>query len=172
MPQGVEVRRVDYERADALNRAIRLLGMSHRALAAAGLAELGLHPGQELLLLELDAHGPRNQRQLADGLSCEPPSVTLMVQKLEAAGLIRRTPSASDGRATVVELTEAGHALMPRLKAVWQRLAERTAAGLDSASLDHVVEVVGDLGRTVSAGRRGGDGPRAALVGRPGRHQR
>jgi DNA-binding MarR family transcriptional regulator len=155
-----EVRQVDFERADALNRAIRLLGMNHRAMAAAELAGLGLHPGQELLLLLLDAHGPRTQRQLADGLGCEPPSVTLMAQKLEAAGLIARTPSPSDGRATVVELTAGGRALMPRLKAVWQRLAERTAAGLDGASLDHVIEVVGDLGRTVSACRHGGgNGP-------------
>lgn len=145
---------MDYEQADALNRAIRLVGMKHRGRAASALGELGLHPGQEMLLLELDAHGPLTQRELANGLGCEPPSVTLMVQKLEVAGLIARTPSARDGRATVVELTDRGRALMPRLKAVWQRLAETTVAGLGDTPLDTVIEVVSDLANSLSAARR------------------
>lgn len=49
---------MDYEQADALNRAIRLINLKHRARAAALLGEIGLHPGQEILLLELDAGGP------------------------------------------------------------------------------------------------------------------
>jgi len=145
---------MDYERADALNRAIRTVGMRHRGEAEAALADLGLHTGQEVLLLELDAHGPRTQRQLADGLGCEPPSVTQMVQKLEASGLITRTPSSSDGRATVVELTDRGRALMPQLKDVWRRLAEATAAGLDETSLDSVIGVLGELARSLCAVRR------------------
>src|SRR4051794_9189977 len=102
--------------------------MRHRARAAALLAELNLHPGQEVLLLELAQHGPRTQVQLAHGAGCEPPSITLMVRKLEAGGLVSRSPSPTDGRATIVELTEAGHALVPRLQRAWQSLAEETTA--------------------------------------------
>lgn len=136
---------MDFERADALNRAIRVIGMKHRGQATVALSKLGLHPGQEVLLLELDARGPRTQAQLAGALGCEPPSVTVMVQKLEAAGLIERSPSASDGRATVVELTDKGRALMPRLKEVWLRLAEATVAGLSGTSLDSLLTVLGGL---------------------------
>jgi hypothetical protein len=50
-----------------------------RARAAALLAPLGLHPGQEVLLLELARTGPKIQAQLSVTLGCEPPSVTLMV---------------------------------------------------------------------------------------------
>jgi hypothetical protein len=49
---------VNSESAAALNQAIRLLSLRHRARAAALLAPLGLHPGQEALLLELARTGP------------------------------------------------------------------------------------------------------------------
>jgi len=140
---------MDFETADALNRAIRLIGMKHRGQATVALSKLGLHTGQEVLLLELDARGPRTQAELAGALGCEPPSVTLMVQKLEAAGLIERRPSPSDGRATVVELTGSGRALIPRLKDVWLRLAEATVARLSGHSLDSVLQVVEDLANSL-----------------------
>src|SRR2546430_11748553 len=102
---------MDFERADAVNQAIRLLSLRHRARAAALLAPLGLHPGQEALLLELDRTGPMIQAKLSDALGCEPPSVTLMTRKLEASGHVRRSPAPDDRRATVVELTDSGRAL-------------------------------------------------------------
>ncbi len=143
---------MDFEQADALNRAIRLIGMKHRGLATAALTKLGLHPGQEVLLLELDAHGARTQVQLAAGLGCAPPSVTLMARKLEAAGLITRHPSSQDGRATVVELTDEGRALLPQLQEVWWRLAEGTIAGLERTSPEQLQEVLEDLARSLYPG--------------------
>jgi DNA-binding MarR family transcriptional regulator len=152
-----------------LNRAIRLIGMKHRGQATKALGKLGLHPGREVLLLELDARGPRTQAELAGALGCEPPSVTVMVQKLEAAGLLKRSPSASDGRATVVELTGRGCALMPKLKEVWLRLAEATVVGLSETSVESLLQALGDLATSLyprrpgrePAGRRGGPSPQS-----------
>lgn len=120
---------MEFAQADSFNRLVKALGMRHRARALELLKELGLHPGQEVPLLELAEHGPRTQIQLAQGAKVEPPSITLIVRKLEKAGLVSRMPSPSDGRATVVELTQAGRELMPRLKKAWQVLAEETTAG-------------------------------------------
>jgi len=143
---------MDYAYADALNSAIRLIAIKHRSQAGAALAALGLYPGQEALLLELAAHGECTQVQLAAGLVCEPPSITLMAQKLEAAGLISRRPSSHDSRANIVALTDQGRALVPRLKEVWQRLAETTVAGLERTSLDQLLAVLDDLARSLSSG--------------------
>jgi DNA-binding MarR family transcriptional regulator len=121
---------MEFEQADALNQAIRLLSLRHRARAAALLAPLGLHPGQEVLLLELDRTGPRIQAQLSEALGCEPPSITLMTRKLEAAGHIRRTSAPSDKRASIVELTDGGKALVDQVKRLWRALAEETVTGL------------------------------------------
>jgi DNA-binding MarR family transcriptional regulator len=126
---------VDFDQADALNQSIRLLSLRHRARAAALLAPLGLHTGQEALLLELDRTGPRIQAQLSEALGCEPPSVTLMARKLEASGHIRRTPAPTDKRASVVELTESGRALAGQVKQLWCALAEETVAGLDDRTV-------------------------------------
>lgn len=121
---------MDFGYADALNQAIRLLSLRHRARAAALLAPLGLHPGQEALLLELDRTGPMIQAALSEALGCEPPSVTLMTRKLEAAGHIRRKPAPADKRASIVELTDSGKALAEHVKQLWCALAEETVTGL------------------------------------------
>jgi DNA-binding MarR family transcriptional regulator len=142
---------VDFEQADMLNAAIRAIGIRHRALAGALLAPLGLHPGQEVLLLELDVHGPRTQGQLAIASGCEPPTITGSARKLEAAGLVVRRPSPTDGRVTIVELSAQGQALIPALRIAWQQLAERTVAGLTSTPVDQLGDTLTDLAHSLTA---------------------
>jgi DNA-binding MarR family transcriptional regulator len=150
---------MDFEQADRLNEAIRAVAMRHRALAGALLAPLGLHPGQEILLLALDADGPRTQAQLGAASGCEPPTITHSVRKLEAAGLVVRRPSAADGRVTIVELSDRGRELLPRIRAAWQELAERTAARLDTP-LEELMPRLAGLPH--SLGDALGDGSRAS----------
>jgi DNA-binding MarR family transcriptional regulator len=121
---------VDYAQAAALNGSVRLLSLRHRSRAAALLTPLGLHPGQEVLLLELDRSGPMISAALSEALGVEPPSITLMTRKLEAAGQLRRTPVPGDNRASVVELTDRGRALTREIKQLWVALAQETVAGL------------------------------------------
>ncbi|MET8121548.1 MarR family transcriptional regulator [Micromonospora sp. NPDC005189] len=126
---------MDPEYADALNQGIRLLSLRHRARAAQLLAPLGLHPGQEAVLLELDRTGPLIQAQLSEALGCEPPSVTLMTRKLEASGHIRRVPDPADKRATVVSLTDSGKALADQIRELWVTLAQETVHDLPADTL-------------------------------------
>ncbi|GGQ11011.1 DNA-binding MarR family transcriptional regulator [Actinomadura coerulea] len=144
---------MDFDRADAINQAIRLLSLRHRARAAALLAPLGLHPGQEALLLELARTGPRIQAQLSEALGCEPPSVTLMTRKLEASGHVRRSPAPSDRRASVVELTDSGAALAERVKELWCALAEETVAGLPEQTVADLPGVLATLTANVDTRR-------------------
>ena len=144
---------MDFEQADAINQAIRLLSLRHRARAAALLAPLGLHPGQEALLLELDRTGPRIQAQLSEALGCEPPSVTLMTRKLEAAGHIRREPVPTDKRASVVHLTDSGKALAEQIKQLWCALAEETVAGLPAGTVAEIPGLLNAMTTNVD-GRR------------------
>jgi DNA-binding MarR family transcriptional regulator len=152
---------VDFDRADAINQAIRLLSLRHRARAAALLAPLGLHPGQETLLLELARTGPRIQAQLSEALGCEPPSVTLMTRKLEASGHVRRRPAPSDKRASIVELTDSGAALAERVKELWCALAEETVTGLPEQIVADLPGVLGTLTANVDTRRPRDDARRA-----------
>lgn len=144
---------MDFDQADAINQAIRLLSLRHRARAAALLAPLGLHPGQEALLLELARTGPMIQAQLSEALGCEPPSVTLMTRKLEASGHIRRTPAPADKRASIVELTDSGRALAGRVKQLWCALAEETVAGLPAQTVAELPAILTALTGNVDTRR-------------------
>src|SRR2546429_5473119 len=136
---------MNFDQADALNEAIRAIGIRHRALCVAALASFGFHPGHKLLLLELEAEGPRTQPELAAATGYEPPTITLSVRQLEAAGLVVRRPSPTDGRATIVELSIEGRALLPRLKTAWRQVAEQTVNGLSSTSVRHLTVVLTKL---------------------------
>ena len=142
---------MDFEQADALNEAIRAIGIRHRELAIAALAPFGIHPGHKLLLLELEAAGPSTQAQLASASGYEPPTITLSVRQLEAAGLVARRPSPTDGRATIVTLSDDGVALLPKLKAAWRRVAEQTVGGLTSISIEQLTDILSELAASLSA---------------------
>lgn len=142
---------MNLEYADALNQAIRLLSLRHRARAAQLLAPLGLHPGQEALLLELDRTGPRIQAQLSEALGCEPPSVTLMTRKLEASGHIKRTPDPTDKRATVVALTDSGKALADEIRQLWLILAQETIRGLPAETLEQLPGILHTMSTNVGS---------------------
>ncbi|HEX6521838.1 MAG TPA: MarR family transcriptional regulator [Streptosporangiaceae bacterium] len=144
---------MDFDQADAINQAIRLLSLRHRARAAALLAPLGLHTGQEALLLELARTGPMIQAQLSDALGCEPPSVTLMARKLEASGHIRRTPSPTDKRASIIELTDSGKALAEQVKQLWCGLAEETVTGLSAQTAAELPGILNTLTANVDTRR-------------------
>lgn len=131
-----------YDEALAFNELVKMLGMRHRARATELLSELGVNIGQEQLLLELDRNGPSTQKQLADAASCEPPTVTIAVRKLEAAGIVARATSASDARAIVVRLTESGKALMPQLRSAWTQLATETFQGMAKDERDALTSLL------------------------------
>ena len=152
---SIEVRDVvDFEQAAALNTAIRSIGIRHRALADALLAPLGLHTGQEVILLELDAKGPRSQGQLAISSGCKPPTITGSVRKLESAGLVVRRPSSTDGRVTIVKLSDQGRALLPDLKAAWVKLAAQTVASMSLTPTGQLTDVLTDLAASLATPAR------------------
>jgi DNA-binding MarR family transcriptional regulator len=146
-----------FDEADALLDAIRTIAIRHRALAAVLLAPLDLYPGQEVILLDLAAHGPRTQIQLATAVGCEPPTITNSVRKLESAGLVARQPSPSDARVSIVELTDGGRDLLPSLKATWKVLAERTVAAMATpVPLEQLTATLTDLARSITEAEQSG----------------
>jgi DNA-binding MarR family transcriptional regulator len=142
---------MNLEQADALNEAIRAVGVRHRALAVAALAPFGIHPGHKLVLFELATAGPRTQAQLAAATGFEPPTITLSIRQLEDAGLVIRRPSPTDRRATLVELSDKGRTLLPDLQAAWRRLAEQTIAGFTSLPPGQLTEILAELAASLDA---------------------
>ena len=142
---------MNYDEADALNRSIRAIGIRHRALAIAALVPFGIHPGHKLLLMELDKMGPLTQAQLAAASGFEPPTITLSVRQLESAGLVVRRPSPADRRATLVELSDLGRAVLPKVRTAWRQVAEQTMAGLSPTQATQVKEMLAVLADALKA---------------------
>lgn len=122
-----------------VNLLIRNLAMRHKGCAGVELAKIGLFPGQETVLIVLDRFGSMTQRQLVDQLGVEPPTLSTVARKLEAAGLISRTPCPKDARATIVDLTGKGRDLLPEIRRIGRDLAERTLAGMDDETVEQLM---------------------------------
>lgn len=96
----------------------------HRSRVTAGLAELGLHVGQEMLLTQLWREDGLPQSELIARLGVEPPTVTKGLQRLERAGFVRRTPVRGRPRQSRVHLTQAGKELQEPVETLWRRAEE------------------------------------------------
>ena len=103
---------------------------AHRSYAESLLVEKGLHTGQEMILLQLADEEGITQSQIADCQCVEPPTVTKMVQRMEAAGLVERRQDNEDARVSRVFLTSHSRALTEPILEAWAQLEERTLAGL------------------------------------------
>ena len=103
---------------------------AHRSRAEAALNKLGLHTGQEMLLLQLWNEEGVPQSYLAASMGVEPPTATKMLQRMEHAGLIERRPDPEDARISRVYLTERGRTLEQPVLDVWKQLEAQTVAGL------------------------------------------
>ena len=113
-----------------LNVKLMRVARAHRTVAASLLSEVGLHPGQEALLMELWDHDGRTQADLAESLGVEPPTVTKMLQRMEHGDLVDRRPDATDRRAIRVFLTPKGRRLKSKVDKLWSELEARTLDGL------------------------------------------
>ncbi|MDR6637495.1 MarR family transcriptional regulator [Paenarthrobacter nitroguajacolicus] len=100
------------------------------------LEDLGLTYPQYLVMLVLWEQEPRSVRELGAELGLDSGTLSPLLKRLEGLGLVERRRSAEDERRVDVVLTEAGHALSAKSKAVPQRLAD--AAGLSSGEIEQL----------------------------------
>ncbi len=104
---------------------------ANRVRSGAHLSRIGLHPGQEFVLKCLDEEDGQTMSQLALALAVQPPTVTKMVTRLAAHGLVIRQTSQQDGRLARVFLTEEGRALVKDIDKLWRRLEKEALAGIE-----------------------------------------
>ena len=120
--------------------------------ATADRAGLSLTAAATLARLQMD--GPARLTELATAEGVSQPSMTALVARLSAQGLVRREPDPTDGRAVVLSLTEAGADLLA------QRRETRTArlvpyvAGLSPDDVRRIAEAPPPLDPRAGALRR------------------
>ena len=95
---------------------------AYRVRSAKLLARVGLYPGQDALLKLLAQHGCMTMGEAAQALSIQPPTVTKMVNRLSAAGLVRTEVMDKDRRKIAISMTPAAEEKIDEIDAIWREL--------------------------------------------------
>ena len=141
LARGVAVDALPTELRIVLGRLIRRLRREHRFPLT-----------QAAVLGYLDRDGPAGISALAAREHVRPQSMAGTVDSLAAAGLVARSPDPSDGRKTLISLTESGRATIAADRAQREGwLADAIERDLSAAERD-VLAQASELLRRLAAG--------------------
>jgi DNA-binding MarR family transcriptional regulator len=119
--------RLEHQVCFSLHSASRAFGGVYRE----ALRDLGLTYPQYLAMLTLWEHGELSVKRMGELLRLDSGTLSPLLKRLEAAGLVQRTRSTEDERSVVVRPTSAGTALREQAGAVPLRIAATTGLDLD-----------------------------------------
>jgi DNA-binding MarR family transcriptional regulator len=146
---GLNITPVGVDREQRVGRVHADLIRVVHGIAQAGARELagfGLTPAQYQLLLVVDAQPDCTQQRLGEILGVTKGNVSMLLARLEEAGLVLRRP---EGAAHSITLSRAGRARLAEIRpAHVQFLVERFAA-LDDDELRRLEQLVAALDRDV-----------------------
>jgi DNA-binding MarR family transcriptional regulator len=103
----------------------------------------------EVGVLRTLSAGPRRITELAAEEHVTQPAITLLVNRLEERGWLRRIPDPSDGRAVLVSLTSEGEEAFERLRAEYRALLHDEMASLDDHEVETLASAVQILDRLI-----------------------
>jgi DNA-binding MarR family transcriptional regulator len=119
------------------------------------LAELGLTYPQYLVMLVLwSADGPVSVGQLGERVHLDSGTLTPLLKRLEAQGMVERRRDAADERRVLISLTEQGAALQERAADVPRCIVESMGVGLGEVIglRDRLKELTASIEQTASTG--------------------
>jgi MarR family transcriptional regulator, organic hydroperoxide resistance regulator len=125
------------------------------------LEPLGLTHPQYLVMLALWEKSPRRVREIADELLLDSATLSPLLKRLEAAGLIERIRDPQDERALKVTLTPAGAALRTRAEEIPAQIVRRL--GVPVAELEDLRDRLTRVLRAAERAEVSGDLEESAL---------
>lgn len=131
--------RLDRQVCFALYSASRAATAVYRPV----LEDLGLTYPQYLVMLVLWEKEPLGVKEIGAELGLDSGTLSPLLKRLEALGLVERRRSGEDERRVAVHLTPAGRGLSSQAGAIPERLAD--AAGLSGTELEQLRGTLGKL---------------------------
>lgn len=122
-----------------MERMMRFLLRERAELSRTGMSVLGV----------LRDHGPCRITDLATRERVTQPSMTTLVSRLEAQGLVERRSDDEDRRVVNVALTDEGRALQKRVREARAEALSRRFEGLDDADLAALTAALPVLDRII-----------------------
>lgn len=130
-----ELLRLDHQICFSLHAASRAFGSVYRVV----LKDLGLTYPQYLVMLVLWEHGELPVKQIGERLRLDSGTLSPLLKRLEAAGLVRRERSAQDERSVTVRPTEAGAAMREQAAHVPRRILAATGLTVQEVTALHAL---------------------------------
>jgi DNA-binding MarR family transcriptional regulator len=128
---------------------LAIVRMARRLRQEAG-TEGEASPTLTAALATVERQGPLTPSALADCERIQRPTATRVVAKLEAMGLVTRTPDLSDGRSSHVAITREGQALLKRIRTRKNEYLARRLRDLDPGELATLAEAAAILERLLA----------------------
>ena len=94
--------------------------------------------------------GSRRITELATEERVTQPAITLLVNRLEERGWVKRIPDPSDGRAVLVSLTAVGEETFEQLRAEYRALLHEEMAMLDDDEVETLAAAVEILDKLIA----------------------
>ena len=135
-PDPCESLMLDNQLCFALHSTSLLMTKVYKPLLQA----IGLTYPQYLAMMVLWEEDELTVSEISSRLLTDPGSMTPLLKRLEAEGLLNRTRSREDERVVVVELTDTGRALQEKAKDVPQCIL-----GASGMALEQLRKLQGDL---------------------------
>jgi MarR family transcriptional regulator, transcriptional regulator for hemolysin len=101
--------------------------------------QFGITRAQWVVLVRLDRFEGLKQSELADMLDLQPITLTRLLDRLSASGLIERRADLNDRRANRLYLTPAARPLLEQLGELGEELMTTALAGVDRDSIERMV---------------------------------
>jgi MarR family transcriptional regulator for hemolysin len=138
---------------ERFSAALHATARSWRLAIDARLKDLGIgQAGWMTIAMIAKSSAPLSQRELADLLGIEGPSVVSMLDRLERDGLVRRAPSPLDRRVKLAHLTEDGRALYARVRKEADAFRHGMLDGLPQETLLAAAELLESLRARIESG--------------------
>lgn len=110
------------------------------------LSEKGVHLGQAACIRALAHHDAMSQRDLAHAMHISEPTLSRMLQRLEEAGMVMRSPDERDQRVTRVSLTDKARDEVHEIHAAYAEVVCASVGSLSEDGRRELERLLGDLG--------------------------
>ncbi|ABX32048.1 transcriptional regulator, MarR family [Petrotoga mobilis SJ95] len=114
------------------------------------MAEKDVYPGQGVCLWHISKNPGISQIHLAKLMNVAPPTVSLILKRLEKMGLILRQSDPNDMRTLQIHLTEKGEEEIKNLKTSFSKIVRYSFEGLSDEELNTFNELLKKISNNLS----------------------
>lgn len=106
------------------------------------LSEAGIHGGQDILLYYLSIEDGQTVSALVEKMCIQHATISTMIDRMEATGMVRKDKDTSDKRISRVFITDKGNEAYKHIARIWKEMEATTIKGLSQEQESSLYELL------------------------------